>query len=104
VTIGPVIDNGFYYDFAYERAFTPDDLAKIEPRCRRSWPRSCRSSRRVIARRRDRLFRDKGEHFKAEIIDIDPANEDLSLYSQGEFTDLCRGPHVPNTDKLAPSS
>ncbi len=101
VTIGPVIDNGFYYDFAYERPFTPDDLPKIEEEMQKIVAEKLAVSRTVKSRD-DAItfFRGMGEHFKAEIIESIPANEDLSLYSQGEFTDLCRGPHVPGTDKL----
>ncbi|HTV85640.1 MAG TPA: threonine--tRNA ligase [Dyella sp.] len=101
VTIGPVIDNGFYYDFAYERPFTPDDLVKIEAEMEKivkeQLPvvRSVKSRDDAVA-----FFRGLGENYKAEIIQSIPANEELSLYSQGEFTDLCRGPHVPNTGKL----
>jgi threonyl-tRNA synthetase len=101
VTIGPVIDNGFYYDFAYERPFTPDDLPKIEEEMHKIVAEKLPVSRSVKSRDEAiTFFRDMGEHFKAEIIESIPANEDLSLYSQGEFTDLCRGPHVPGTDKL----
>ncbi len=101
VTIGPVIDNGFYYDFAYERPFTPDDLPKIEAEMQKIVAEKLAVSRTVKSRDEAiTFFRDMGEHFKAEIIESIPANEDLSLYSQGEFTDLCRGPHVPGTDKL----
>jgi threonyl-tRNA synthetase len=101
VTIGPVIDNGFYYDFAYERPFTPDDLPKIEEEMQKIAAEKLTVSRTVKSRD-DAItfFRGMGEHFKAEIIESIPATEDLSLYSQGEFTDLCRGPHVPTTDKL----
>ncbi|MGH8107001.1 MAG: TGS domain-containing protein, partial [Arenimonas sp.] len=101
VTIGPVIENGFFYDFAYERPFTPDDLPKIEAEMLKivkeahAVSRSVKSRDEAIA-----FFKNMGEHYKAEIIESIPANEDLSLYSQGEFTDLCRGPHVPATDKL----
>ena len=101
VTIGPVIDNGFYYDFAYERPFTPDDLPKIEAEMHKlvaeqlPVTRSVKSRDEAVA-----FFRDLGENYKAEIIEGIPADQDLSLYSQGEFTDLCRGPHVPNTGKL----
>ncbi|HZY33688.1 MAG TPA: threonine--tRNA ligase [Rhodanobacter sp.] len=101
VTIGPVIENGFYYDFAYERPFTPDDLPKIEAEMHKivdeqlPVTRSVKSRDEAVA-----FFRGLGESYKAEIIEGIPANEDLSLYSQGEFTDLCRGPHVPNTGKL----
>jgi threonyl-tRNA synthetase len=101
VTIGPVIDNGFYYDFAYERPFTPDDLPKIEEEMQKIVAEKLPVSRSVKSRDEAiTFFREMGEHFKAEIIESIPANEDLSLYSQGEFTDLCRGPHVPGTDKL----
>jgi threonyl-tRNA synthetase len=101
VTIGPVIDNGFYYDFAYERPFTPEDLPAIEAEMARivaeKLPvvRSEKSRDDAVA-----FFKGLGEHFKAEIIESIPSDEALSLYSQGEFTDLCRGPHVPGTDKL----
>jgi threonyl-tRNA synthetase len=101
VTIGPVIDNGFYYDFAYERPFTPEDLPGIEAEMHRivaeqlPVTRSVKSRDEAVA-----FFRGLGEHYKAEIIEGIPAREDLSLYTQGEFTDLCRGPHVPNTGKL----
>jgi threonyl-tRNA synthetase len=101
VTIGPVIDNGFYYDFAYERPFTPDDLPKIEAEMEKivaeqlPVTRSVKSRDDAVA-----FFRGIGENYKAEIIESIPSDESLSLYSQGEFTDLCRGPHVPNTGKL----
>jgi threonyl-tRNA synthetase len=101
VTIGPVIDNGFYYDFAYERPFTPDDLVKIEAEMEKivkeqlPVTRSVKSRDEAVA-----FFRGIGEAYKAEIIESIPSNEELSLYTQGEFTDLCRGPHVPNTGKL----
>jgi len=101
VTIGPVIDNGFYYDFAYERPFTPEDLPLIEAEMQKivkeaqPLTRSVKSRDEAVA-----FFRDMGEAYKAEIIESIPANEELSLYTQGEFTDLCRGPHVPGTDKL----
>ncbi|HZX72468.1 MAG TPA: threonine--tRNA ligase [Rhodanobacter sp.] len=101
VTIGPVIDNGFYYDFAYERPFTPEDLPKIEAEMHKlvaeqlPVTRSVKSRDEAVA-----FFRGLGEHYKAEIIEGIPADQALSLYSQGEFTDLCRGPHVPNTGKL----
>ena len=101
VTIGPVIDNGFYYDFAYERPFTPEDLPAIEAEMQKivkeAHPvgRSVKSRDDAVA-----FFKGLGEHYKAEIIESIPADQALSLYSQGEFTDLCRGPHVPATDKL----
>ena len=101
VTIGPVIENGFYYDFAYERPFTPDDLAAIEKAMLELTESDLEINRSVLSRDEAvKFFRDQGEQYKAEIIQSIPANEDLSLYSQGEFTDLCRGPHVPSTGKL----
>lgn len=101
VTIGPVIDNGFYYDFAYERPFTPEDLPAIEAEMQKIVKESLPVARSVKSRDDAvSFFRGMGEAYKAEIIESIPANEDLSLYSQGEFTDLCRGPHVPSTDKL----
>ncbi|MHA6204348.1 threonine--tRNA ligase [Dyella soli] len=101
VTIGPVIDNGFYYDFAYERPFTPDDLVKIEAEMEKIVKEGLPVTRSVKSRDEAvSFFRGLGEEYKAEIIQGIPSNEELSLYSQGEFTDLCRGPHVPNTGKL----
>jgi threonyl-tRNA synthetase len=101
VTIGPVIDNGFFYDFAYERPFTPEDLPKIEAEMHKIVAEQLPVTRAVKSRDEAvAFFRGLGEEYKAEIIEGIPANEDLSLYSQGEFTDLCRGPHVPNTGKL----
>ncbi len=101
VTIGPVIENGFYYDFSYTRPFTPEDLEAIESRmaelarreipvAREVWPRD-----EAVA-----FFKSIGEHYKAEIIASIPAVEDVSLYRQGDFIDLCRGPHVPSTGRL----
>ena len=101
VTIGPVIDNGFYYDFARKTPFTPDDLEKIEAEMKKIAAEGVPVSRSLM--QRDEavdFFKGKGEKYKAEIIASIPANEELSLYSQGEFIDLCRGPHVPNTNKL----
>ncbi len=101
VTIGPVIDNGFYYDFAYERPFTPEDLPAIEAEMQKIVKEAHPVSRSVKSRDEAvAFFRGIGEAYKAEIIESIPPSEDLSLYSQGEFTDLCRGPHVPATDKL----
>jgi threonyl-tRNA synthetase len=101
VTIGPTIENGFYYDFSYERPFTPEDLAAIEKRMKEIGKRDLAVSRQVMSRDDAvRFFSEMGEKYKAEIIQSIPANEDLSLYSQGEFTDLCRGPHVPSTGRL----
>ncbi|WP_222564111.1 threonine--tRNA ligase [Novilysobacter antarcticus] len=101
VTIGPVIENGFYYDFAYERPFTPEDLPSIEAEMHKIVKEALPVSREVKTRH-DAIhyFNGIGEHFKAEIIASIPDGEDLSLYTQGEFTDLCRGPHVPSTEKL----
>lgn len=101
VTIGPVIEDGFYYDFSYKRPFTPDDLAAIEKRMveiskrdlkieRKEWDRSAAIS----------FFKSQGEHYKAQLIEAIPEGEAVSLYAQGNFTDLCRGPHVPSTSKL----
>ncbi|MGE5240375.1 MAG: TGS domain-containing protein, partial [Bacteroidota bacterium] len=101
VTIGPVIENGFYYDFAFKRGFTEDDLAKIEERMREIVKRDYPVSRTVMPRdEAARFFRDMGEEYKAKIIEDIPAGEAISLYRQGEFIDLCRGPHVPSTGKL----
>ncbi len=101
VTIGPVIDNGFYYDFAYERPFTPEDLPAIEAEMQKIVKEAHAVSRSVKSRDDAvAFFKGMGEAFKAEIIESIPADQDLSLYSQGEFIDLCRGPHVPSTDKL----
>ncbi len=101
VTIGPVIDNGFYYDFAYERPFTPEDLPAIEAEMQKIVKEAHPVARSVMSRDEAvKFFRDMGEEYKAEIIESIPADQELSLYKQGEFTDLCRGPHVPATDKL----
>ena len=101
VTIGPVIDSGFFYDFAYERPFTPEDLPAIEAEMLKIVKEALPVSRSVKSRDEAvAFFKGMGEHYKAEIIESIPATEDLSLYTQGEFTDLCRGPHVPGTDKL----
>ncbi|WP_313079265.1 threonine--tRNA ligase [Pulveribacter sp.] len=101
VTIGPVIDNGFYYDFAYKRPFTPEDLAAIEKRMAELAAKDEPVTRRVLPRDEAvAYFKGLGEHYKAEIIASIPANEDVSLYREGGFEDLCRGPHVPSTGKL----
>jgi threonyl-tRNA synthetase len=101
VTIGPVIEDGFYYDFAYQRAFTPEDLAAIEVRMKELAKADEKVTRRVMARDDAvQLFRDLGENYKAEIIQAIPAGEPISLYGQGDWVDLCRGPHVPSTGKL----
>jgi threonyl-tRNA synthetase len=101
VTIGPVIDNGFYYDFAYERPFHPEDLEKIEARMKALAKQDLPVSRSVMERDEAvAFFRGQGEEYKAQIIADIPAGQSISLYKQGEFIDLCRGPHVPNTGKL----
>ncbi len=101
VTIGPVIENGFYYDFSYERPFTPEDLQAIEKKMQQLVSEDIEISRSVLSRDEAvTFFRGLGEDYKSEIIESIPANEDLSLYAQGDFTDLCRGPHVPSTGKL----
>ncbi len=101
VTIGPVIDDGFYYDFSFERAFTPEDLLAIEKKMKQLAKKDLKIERSV--RERDdasNYFLSLGEAYKSEIIRDLPESEELSLYSQGDFTDLCRGPHVPSTGKL----
>jgi len=101
VTIGPVIENGFYYDFAIDPPFTTDDLEKIEARMHELAKADQVLSRQVMTRDEAvAYFKGLGEHYKAEIIESIPANEELSLYTQGDFTDLCRGPHVPSTGHL----
>src|SRR3954470_16781715 len=101
VTIGPVIEDGFYYDFAFERPFTPEDLAKFEAKMKEIAGQDLKVGRRTMPRDEAvQLFKNMGEHYKAEIIASIPANEDISLYGQGEWFDLCRGPHVPSTGKL----
>ncbi|MEL7450398.1 MAG: threonine--tRNA ligase, partial [Pseudomonadota bacterium] len=101
VTIGPVIEDGFYYDFAFERAFTPEDLTAIEKRMEELAKADQPVSRKVMPRDEAvAYFRDQGEEYKAEIISSIPDGEEIGLYSQGDFTDLCRGPHVPSTGKL----
>jgi threonyl-tRNA synthetase len=101
VTIGPVIENGFYYDFAYKRPFTPEDLAAIEKRMGELASKNEPVVRRVLPRDEAvEYFKSLGEHYKAEIIGSIPAGEDVSLYCEGRFEDLCRGPHVPSTGRL----
>jgi threonyl-tRNA synthetase len=101
VTIGPVIEDGFYYDFSFRRPFTPEDLAAIEARMKELAHADLKVNRTVMARDAAvDFFRRQGEHYKAEIIAAIPANEEISLYGQGDFVDLCRGPHVPSTGKL----
>jgi threonyl-tRNA synthetase len=101
VTIGPVIEDGFYYDFAYKRPFTPEDIAAIEKRMQDIARRDLKVERQVMPRDQAvKFFRDMGEHYKAEIIAAIPDGEPISLYRQDKFIDLCRGPHVPSTGKL----
>ncbi len=101
VTIGPVIENGFYYDFAYERSFTPEDIAAIEGKMQELAKADIEVQRFTMPRDEAvRFFRDLNEEYKARIIESIPQDELLSFYSQGSFTDLCRGPHIPNTGKL----
>src|SRR5687767_11124112 len=101
VTIGPVVENGFYYDFSYKRPFTPEDLAAIEKRMGELVKRNLPVSREVWPRDQAvEYFKSIGEQHKAEIIASIPAGEDVSLYREGDFIDLCRGPHVPSTGRL----
>jgi threonyl-tRNA synthetase len=102
VTIGPVVENGFYYDFARKTPFTPDDLTKIEAEMKKIVGEALPVQRSVMAKDAAiDFFKKKGEDFKAQIIDdIIPPGEEISLYGQGDWVDLCRGPHVPNTSKL----
>ncbi|WP_020406613.1 threonine--tRNA ligase [Hahella ganghwensis] len=101
VTIGPVIEDGFYYDFAFERPFTPEDLAKIEARMKELSDADFPVSRSLMSRAEAaELFHKMGEEYKVEIIKDIPTEENLSFYSQGDFIDLCRGPHVPSTGKI----
>ncbi|MGJ0485211.1 MAG: threonine--tRNA ligase [Methylomicrobium sp.] len=101
VTIGPVIENGFYYDFSYHRPFTPEDLEAIEARMQKLAAEDYQVTRSIMSRDEAvNYFRSLGEHYKAEIIESIPSDQALSLYNQGDFTDLCRGPHVPSTGKL----
>ena len=101
VTIGPVIEHGFYYDFSYKRPFTPEDLVAIEKKMAELAAKDEPVVRRVLPRDEAvAYFKGLGEHYKAEIIASIPANEDVSLYREGKFEDLCRGPHVPSTGKL----
>ena len=101
VTIGPVIEDGFFYDFAFDRAFTPEDLATIE-NCMNQIVKENLTVERSILSRADAvaMFKEMGEFYKVEIIEGIPGDEDLSFYRQGEFIDLCRGPHVPCTGKF----
>ena len=101
VTIGPVIENGFYYDFSYKRPFTPEDLAAIEAKMTELAKKDEKVTRSVLPRDEAvQYFKGIGEAYKAEIIESIPADQAVSLYAEGGFTDLCRGPHVPSTGKL----
>jgi len=101
VTIGPVIEDGFYYDFSFSRPFTPEDLAAIEKRMAEIAKRDIKVVREVWERSKAiEFFKDQGEHYKAQIIESIPGDEAISLYRQDNFIDLCRGPHVPSTGKL----
>lgn len=101
VTIGPVIENGFYYDFAYKRPFTPEDLAAIEKKMAELVKQDIPVSREVWSRDEAvKFFLEQGEKYKAELIEAIPADQEVSLYREGNFIDLCRGPHVPSTGKL----
>src|SRR6187401_1405531 len=98
VTIGPVIENGFYYDFAYQRPFTPEDLVAIENRMGEIVKKDLQVERKTLSRDEAvKFFQSIGEKYKAEIIGAITANEPISLYGQGGWVDLCRGPHVPST-------
>ncbi|MDH5631127.1 MAG: TGS domain-containing protein, partial [Gammaproteobacteria bacterium] len=101
VTIGPVIDDGFYYDFAFSRPFTPDDLQAIEAKMADLSKENITVERTVMIREEAiEFFKDMGEEYKAEIISSIPVGEEISLYRQGDFIDLCRGPHVPSTGHI----
>ncbi len=101
VTIGPAIENGFYYDFKFERAFTPEDLEAIEKRMTELAKQDIPVTRKEVSREEAiAFFKGLGEHYKVELIEAIPEGETLSLYTQSDFTDLCRGPHVPSTGKL----
>jgi threonyl-tRNA synthetase len=101
VTIGPVIEDGFYYDFSYKRPFTPEDLAAIEKRMAELAAKDLPVKREIWPRDKAvEFFKSIGEHYKAEIISAIPGGEEVSLYREGDFVDLCRGPHVPSTGKL----
>jgi threonyl-tRNA synthetase len=101
VTIGPVIEEGFFYDFSCKRPFTPEDLLAIEKKMAEIVKADLKIERKVLPRSEAiHFFKNLGEHYKAQIIESIPSDEDLSLYTQGDFTDLCRGPHVPSTGKL----
>ena len=98
VTIGPVIENGFYYDFAKQEPFHPDDLAKIEKKMGEIIAKNAPFTKEVWSRKQAKeFFKERGENFKVELIDAIPAGQDLKIYKQGEWLDLCRGPHMTST-------
>src|SRR6478609_1703799 len=101
VTIGPVIENGFYYDFAKQQPFEPEDLAKIEAKMAEIIAKNAPFTKEVWTRRQAKeFFRERGENFKVELIDAIPSGEDLKIYKQGEWLDLCRGPHMAATGQI----
>ena len=101
VTIGPVIENGFYYDFARDEPFTEDDLIKIENKMKEIVEKDPTTRREVWERQKAiKHFKDIGEHFKAEIIESIPQREEISIYFHGDWHDLCRGPHLPSLGKI----
>src|SRR5690348_9650493 len=101
VTIGPVIDSGFYYDFARNQPFTPEDFPAIEKKMREIIARDKPFTKEIWSRdETKRVFRDKGENFKVELVDAIPADQDLKIYKQGDWFDLCRGPHMTSTGKI----
>jgi threonyl-tRNA synthetase len=101
VTIGPVIENGFFYDFAKQEPFHPDDLARIEARMREIIKRDAPFTKEFWSRdQAKKHFRDKGELFKVELVDAIPEGEDLKIYKQGDWLDLCRGPHMTSTGQI----
>lgn len=104
VTIGPVIENGFYYDFFRDEPFTPEDFPAIEAKMREIIARDRPFTKRVVSREAAKaLFAEKGERFKVELVDAIPAGQDIKLYAQGDWEDLCRGPHMPSTGRIGPA-
>lgn len=104
VTIGPVIENGFYYDFARNEPFTPDDLPVIEKKMREIIQRNKPFTKQVWSREKAKqVFADKGESYKVELVDAIPEGQDLKIYNQGEWFDLCRGPHMASTGQIGNS-
>ncbi len=101
VTIGPVIDNGFYYDFAKQQPFEPEDIPKIEKRMSEIIAKNAPFTKEVWSRdKAKKFFKDKGEYFKVELVDAIPEDQDLKIYKQGEWLDLCRGPHMTSTGQI----